>query len=102
MNQHAVETTQATLEAHGIHADVTATDTVSGLEKRLAGMADVVVVNPPYVPTPEEEIEIKGIAASWAGGLNGHQVIDRILPVCELLSEKGCMYMIVLEDIYIF
>ncbi|XP_047071678.1 methyltransferase N6AMT1 [Lolium rigidum] len=99
INQHAVETTQATLEAHGINADVIATDIVSGLEKRLAGMVDVVVVNPPYVPTPEEEIGIKGIAASWAGGLNGRQVIDRILPaVRELLSEKGCLYMIALED----
>ncbi|KAM3261813.1 hypothetical protein ACQJBY_052479 [Aegilops geniculata] len=99
INQHAVETTQATLEAHGVHADVIATDIVSGLEKRLAGMVDVVVVNPPYVPTPEEEIGMKGIVSSWAGGLNGRQVIDRILPaVRELLSEKGCLYMIALED----
>ncbi|KAI4986197.1 hypothetical protein ZWY2020_018827 [Hordeum vulgare] len=99
INQHAVETTQATLEAHGVHADVIATDIVSGLEKRLAGMVDVVVVNPPYVPTPEEEIGMNGIASSWAGGLNGRQVIDRILPaVRELLSEKGCLYMIALED----
>lgn len=94
-----METTQAALEAHGVHADVIATDIVSGLEKRLAGMVDVVVVNPPYVPTPEEEIGCKGIASSWAGGLNGRQVIDRILPaVQELLSEKGWLYMIALED----
>ncbi|KAL5210697.1 hypothetical protein ABZP36_006320 [Zizania latifolia] len=99
INQHAVETTQATLEAHGVHADVIATDIVSGLEKRLQGLVDVVVVNPPYVPTPEEEIECKGIASSWAGGLNGRQVIDRILPaVRELLSERGWLYMIALED----
>ncbi|TVU27103.1 hypothetical protein EJB05_29682 [Eragrostis curvula] len=99
INQYAAKTTQATLEAHGVHADVIATDIVSGLEKRLAGMVDVVVVNPPYVPTPEEEIGCKGIASSWAGGLNGRQVIDRILPaVREILSERGWLYMIALED----
>jgi release factor glutamine methyltransferase len=99
INQHAAETTQVTLEAHGVHADVIATDIVSGLEKRLAGMVDVVVVNPPYVPTPEEEIECKVIASSWAGGLNGRQVIDRILPaVREMLSERGWLYMIALEE----
>ncbi|KAF0926176.1 hypothetical protein E2562_022014 [Oryza meyeriana var. granulata] len=90
---------KATLEAHGVHADLVATDIVSGLEKRLHGLVDVVVVNPPYVPTPEEEIKCNGIASSWAGGLNGRQVIDRILPaVRELLSERGWLYMIALED----
>ncbi|OEL25020.1 HemK methyltransferase family member 2 [Dichanthelium oligosanthes] len=99
INKHAAETTQATLEAHGVHADVIVTDIVSGLEKRLAGMVDVVVINPPYVPTPEEEIGCKGIASSWAGGLNGRQVINRILPaVREILSERGWLYMVALED----
>ncbi|XP_010424640.1 PREDICTED: uncharacterized protein LOC104709778 [Camelina sativa] len=32
------------------------TDIASGLEKRLAGSVDVIVVNPPYVPTPEYEV----------------------------------------------
>ncbi|XP_066365137.1 uncharacterized protein [Miscanthus floridulus] len=99
INQHAAETTQATLEAHGVHADVIVTDIVSGLDKRLAGMVDVAVVNPPYVPTPVEEVGCKGIALSWAGGLNGRQVIDRILPaVREMLSERGWLYMVALED----
>ncbi|RLN41511.1 hemK methyltransferase family member 2 [Panicum miliaceum] len=99
INKHAAETTQATLEAHGVHADVMVTDIVSGLEKRLAGMVDVVVINPPYVPTPEEEIGCKGIASSWAGGLYGRQVINRILPaVREILSERGWLYMVTLED----
>uniref|UniRef100_A0A804NUM7 PIPK domain-containing protein n=1 Tax=Zea mays TaxID=4577 RepID=A0A804NUM7_MAIZE len=99
INQHAAETTQATLEAHGVHADVIVTDIMSGLDKRLAGMVDVAVVNPPYVPTHVEEVGCRGIAASWAVGLNGRQVIDRILPaVREMLSERGWLYMVALED----
>lgn len=98
INPHAVETTAATLEAHGVHAEIVCTDLASGLEKRLAGTMDVIVVNPPYVPTPEEEVGCEGITASWAGGENGRKVIDRILPVAHnLLSEKGWLYMVTLS-----
>ncbi|WOL11493.1 hypothetical protein Cni_G20256 [Canna indica] len=97
INPDAAETTQATLKAHGLHAEIVVTDVASGLHKNLAGMIDVIVVNPPYVPTPEEEVGCKGITASWAGGENGRSVIDKILPIVdELLSQKGWLYMVTL------
>lgn len=97
INPHAVETTKATLHAHGVHADIVLTDIAAALESRLAGMLDLVVINPPYVPTPEEEVGCEGITASWAGGENGRSVIDRILPIVDrLLSEKGWLYMVTL------
>jgi hypothetical protein len=37
--------------------------------------------NPPYVPTPDEEVERDGIARAWAGGYRGRRVIDRVLPL---------------------
>jgi hypothetical protein len=36
--------------------------------------------NPPYVPTPDEEVERPGIARAWAGGHKGRRVVDRCLP----------------------
>ncbi|XP_077221316.1 S-adenosyl-L-methionine-dependent methyltransferases superfamily protein [Tasmannia lanceolata] len=97
INPHAVGVTRETLAAHGVHAEVICTDIASGLVRRLAGMVDVVVVNPPYVPTPEEEVGCDGITAAWAGGENGRTVIDRILPIVdELLSENGWLYMVTL------
>lgn len=97
INPHAVRVTRETLDAHGVDAELIITDIASGLEKRLAGLVDILVVNPPYVPTPEEEVGADGITASWAGGENGRKVIDRILPVADhLLSEKGWLYLVTL------
>ncbi|CAL0324576.1 unnamed protein product [Lupinus luteus] len=97
INPHAVKVTSETLKAHGVDAELIVTDIASGLEKRLAGLVDVMVVNPPYVPTPEDEVGAEGITSSWAGGENGRTVIDRILPAADhLLSEKGWLYMVTL------
>ncbi|XP_062078048.1 uncharacterized protein LOC133782710 [Humulus lupulus] len=98
-NPYAITVTSETLKAHGVHAELISTDIASGLEKRLAGLVDVMVVNPPYVPTPEDEVGREGITSSWAGGEDGRSVIDRILPVADhLLSEKGWLYMVTLAS----
>ncbi|KAL6516265.1 hypothetical protein OROGR_019570 [Orobanche gracilis] len=97
INPHATRVTRETLESHGCHGEVVNTDIASGLERRLAGCVDVMVVNPPYVPTPEEEVGCDGIASAWAGGENGRRVIDKILPVADgLLSDKGWLYLVTL------
>ncbi|CAK9136976.1 unnamed protein product [Ilex paraguariensis] len=97
INPHAVKVTRETLDAHGVDAELITTDIASGLARRLAGLVDVIVVNPPYVPTPEEEVGRGGIASAWAGGENGRSVIDKILPIADiLLSDKGWLYMVTL------
>lgn len=99
INPHAVQVTRQTLEAHKVQAELITTNIASGLERRLAGLVDVMVVNPPYVPTPEEEVGSDGIAAAWAGGENGRTVIDKILPAADnLLSDKGWLYMVFLSS----
>lgn len=97
INPHALDVTSDTLKAHGVHAELVNTDVAAGLEGRLMGLVDVMVVNPPYVPTPEEEVGCDGIASAWAGGENGRSVIDKILPIADrLLSDKGWLYMVTL------
>ncbi|PWA71050.1 DNA methylase, N-6 adenine-specific, conserved site [Artemisia annua] len=99
VNPDATKVTRETLEAHGVNAELLTTNIASGIEKRLSGMVDLMVINPPYVPTPEEEVGNSGISAAWAGGENGRSVIDKILPVADnLLSEKGWLYMLFLAE----
>ena len=55
--------------------------------------------NPPYVPTPVEEVESGGLASSWAGGERGRQVIDEFLPmVPEYLTSNGLLYMVTIAQ----
>ncbi|XWS08606.1 hypothetical protein CRYUN_Cryun40dG0016300 [Craigia yunnanensis] len=90
INHHAIKVTQETMEAHGVHAELINTDIASGLENRLAGSVDVMVVNPPYVPTPEDEVGREGIGSAWAGGENGRSI-------CCQMRKKGHASRIVVQ-----
>jgi release factor glutamine methyltransferase len=39
---------------------------------------DLIVSNPPYVPTPEGELPKRGPARAWEGGSDGRALIERI------------------------
>jgi len=55
----------------------------------LNSTVDVLLFNPPYVPTPDHEVgRSTGIEASWAGGTHGRRVIDRTLPQIASLLAK--------------
>ena len=57
--------------------------------------------NPPMlVPLPSmlRQIGGTGIAAAWAGGLDGREVIDRLVPhIPHLLAPRGRFYLVVLD-----
>jgi release factor glutamine methyltransferase len=42
-------------------------------------LVDILVWNPPYVPTPSEEVHTAGITQSWAGGIDGREIVDKFL-----------------------
>ena len=47
---------------------------------RLAGQVDVLLFNPPYVPSDESEMQGRDLSRAWAGGVDGRQVLDQLLP----------------------
>jgi release factor glutamine methyltransferase len=39
---------------------------------------DLIVSNPPYLPTPDGKLPERGLARAWEGGIDGRSFIDRI------------------------
>eukprot|EP00920_Eleutheroschizon_duboscqi_P026618 GHVT01065397.1.p1 GENE.GHVT01065397.1~~GHVT01065397.1.p1 ORF type:complete len:393 (-),score=54.92 GHVT01065397.1:304-1482(-) len=62
------------------------------------GLFDLILFNPPYVPTPRSEVAAGGITSSWAGGESGREVIDAFLELLpSMLAPRGWVYLL-LED----
>lgn len=78
---------------------VVQTNLLDHLQPRLEGSVDVLVFNPPYVPTPNHEIHCTHIASSYAGGERGRLVMDKLFPlVPKILSTKGVFYLVVVKE----
>lgn len=61
---------------------------VSPLLSRLRRQVDIILFNPPYVPTVNEEAQIaqqeKGISGAWAGGHDGMGVTNAFLDIVKV------------------
>eukprot|EP00057_Strongylocentrotus_purpuratus_P004579 XP_003728994.1 PREDICTED: hemK methyltransferase family member 2 [Strongylocentrotus purpuratus] len=98
-NPYAALCTKRTAKQNSCHVEVMNCDLLTPLERRLQGSVDILIFNPPYVVTPSEEIKSNGIEASWAGGADGREVTDRLLPLIpKLLSPQGVMYLIAIRE----
>ena len=94
---HAIEYTTGNAEQAGVDVDARVGMWVDAF---VAGPYDVVVSNPPYVPTgPDADLENipvdVGPATAWDAGVDGRVVLD---PLCdnapELLAEGGTMLIV--------
>lgn len=105
INPHAIRIAKTTADKNNIPTADFHThncDLASDLLPKLANQVDILIFNPPYVPTPNEEVGSDGIEASWAGGTNGRVVLDRALPqIARLLAyPHGVAYIVVVDDNY--
>ncbi|VDM02634.1 unnamed protein product [Schistocephalus solidus] len=74
---------------------------LSTFSDRAPGIADIILFNPPYVPTSVSEVKNAGClaTAAWAGGIKGRQVIDEFIPqVSSRLSNRGVLYLLLLRE----
>ena len=97
----AARDARAAVDAHAARAAIDLTLAAHGAPflPRLAGGCDVVVFNPPYVPTPPEEVGRGGVAAAWAGGNRGRAVLDAALPtLVALLAPGGELFLVTVMD----
>ncbi|KAK4049574.1 atp4 subunit B of the stator stalk of mitochondrial F1F0 ATP synthase [Microbotryomycetes sp. JL201] len=97
---------RATLETGRINStplDVIVTDLCLSLSPRVNGQVDVLVFNPPYVETNDDEVEQAQqsgvIERAWAGGQAGMAVTSRLLEVVDtLLSPTGRFYLVAIAQ----
>jgi len=68
------------------------------LLERVAGLVDLIVCNPPYVETDEDEQGTSDLRAAWAGGPMGLSFTNRLVELIpKMLSSNGVAY-VVFED----
>jgi release factor glutamine methyltransferase len=81
VNRDALQATAATAARNAASVQPVQMDLLTALRP---GLVDVLVFNPPYVPTSDEELQsalqTADISAAWAGGPRGRLVLDRLLP----------------------
>lgn len=102
INPHACLATLATSNLNQAHLNPINTNLVSPILERIeaAGGADVLVFNPPYVPTEEDELtktQLEAeIGATWAGGADGMVVTDIVLDLLPriLNPNGGTLYLV--------
>ncbi|GAA6041456.1 hypothetical protein JCM8097_001886 [Rhodosporidiobolus ruineniae] len=103
LNPPSTRATLLTGQANHIPLRPLLTDLTASLLPRLAGAVDVLVFNPPYVETDDQEAEAAQesgvIERAWAGGKGGMRVTDRLLEQVEtLLSPRGVFYLVAVPE----
>ncbi|KAL1922805.1 uncharacterized protein VTP21DRAFT_9181 [Calcarisporiella thermophila] len=99
INPRASVATKLTCIKNNVHADVITTSLCDSLLPRLRHKVDILYMNPPYVLTTSDEVGSNSIEAAWAGGKDGREIIDRMIPlVSELLSPTGMFYLLVISE----
>ncbi|XP_307877.3 methyltransferase N6AMT1 [Anopheles gambiae] len=116
LNPNACRMTQKTAHLNGSRVDVVNMDLLAGLRPT---SVDLLVFNPPYVPTQpvattahataslEEHIDEfrssvdvgQTLVHAWAGGADGRVVTDRVLAdLPRVLSPTGLFYLLLLKE----
>ncbi|KAJ7042625.1 S-adenosyl-L-methionine-dependent methyltransferase [Mycena alexandri] len=99
INSHACKCSAATGRQNKVSLELVNASLAHPLLARLHKSVDIILFNPPYVPTVGDEASgaqnDRDIGGSWAGGQDGMQVTDRFFPqVANLLSPRGRFYLV--------
>jgi release factor glutamine methyltransferase len=103
INDYALEATRKTGIANKIHLSPIRSHLLKTLQSRCHGKIDLLLFNPPYVPTTSEEEEEaqkrRLIEGSWAGGSYGTRLLDELIPILsDQLSSAGQVYIVAIQQ----
>lgn len=95
INPAAAGATLRTGKQNGVMLEPVLTSLHYPLAERLRANVDLLVFNPPYVPTEAEEELVgqldAGIVASWAGGLEGMTTTKLLMQAAPVRQTSSCM-----------
>ncbi|KAI0726191.1 S-adenosyl-L-methionine-dependent methyltransferase [Fomitopsis betulina] len=99
INPHACLCTRLTGKQNKTPIDPINASLAAPLMRRLRHAVDILIFNPPYVPTYDDEVDDAqqgtDIEGAWAGGKDGMQVTNVLLDqVKYLLSPTGRFYLV--------
>ncbi|GFE54754.1 SPOC domain containing protein, putative [Babesia ovis] len=98
INPSANMATLETLERNGVNkkADTLTADMFTSFNTdRCKNVVDLVLFNPPYVPSDGNEDTLDLLDMAWYGGVMGREVIDRFIDeVGNYLSQDGTVYLL--------
>ncbi|CAH1390671.1 unnamed protein product [Nezara viridula] len=96
INPTACLATENTAKLNGTSVNAIQGDLVNGL--KLKNLIDVLVFNPPYVPS-EDKAGNELIDKAWAGGVDGRATTNRLFPYLnDLMSEKSVGYLVAISE----
>ncbi|KAI0662502.1 putative methylase [Cubamyces menziesii] len=103
INPYACRSTKATGSQNRVPIEPICASLTNPIRTRLRHAVDILLFNPPYVPTETEEADEAqheaNIAGAWAGGQDGMEVTGVLLGQVEsLLSEKGRFYLVAVKQ----
>ncbi|WWD22806.1 hypothetical protein CI109_107300 [Kwoniella shandongensis] len=99
INHYACQATARTAQANDTTLNPVLCNLVDPLMPRLENKIDILLFNPPYVPTDLNEMEntqsLRDIGGAWAGGNEGMVVTNVVLEqLPRLLSPGGRLYLV--------
>ncbi|KAH8403252.1 hypothetical protein KR222_008978 [Zaprionus bogoriensis] len=103
INPRACDATRRTAEHNGARVGSVRCSLADALRQRCV---DVLLFNPPYVVTSDEELygqqagaEHNNLVYAWAGGKDGRRVTDILLEqLDDILSPRGVLYLLLLRE----
>ncbi|KAF8898442.1 S-adenosyl-L-methionine-dependent methyltransferase [Infundibulicybe gibba] len=103
INPHASRCSFSTGFRNRVYLDCINASFALPLAQRLNHTVDLIIFNPPYVPTITDEVasaqDIRDIRGSWAGGTDGMQVTDQFLStVKDLMAPNAYFYLVALKQ----
>ncbi len=104
INEHACRVSKQTSLKNIANVEMIRSDLLGAFKRQ---SIDILLFNPPYVVTESEEIHNRNsgvqfndnIIKSWAGGINGRQIMDKVfVELDNVLAIGGVAYVLVIKD----